>query len=111
MYLYALCDDCYRNVQTLFNFKKGSIKPSGLIKPWQTEGSKRVTRLALNLYNGFSAELDESGDCIYNEEGDWACSKSFTPGYIFCCGDAPYFWEAIKLRFPDETMATLRGEV
>ena len=67
-------------------FKKGHIRPEGLHEGWQTGGSIRLTRLAFNLWNGYAEKGDE---------------RMSTPYEIFDCGYAPYFFEAIRLKYPD----------
>ena len=37
----------------MFDFKTDCIKPDGLLEGWQTGGTVRLTRLALNLWNGY----------------------------------------------------------
>ena len=46
----------------------------------------RLTRLAFNLWNGYAEKGDE---------------RMSTPYEIFDCGYAPYFFEAIRLKYPD----------
>ena len=85
-YCVGISDTTRRNVERIFDFKQGHIKPAGLHEGWQTGGSIRLTRLAFNLWNG------------YTEKGDEQMS---TPYEIFDCGYAPYFFEAIRLKYPD----------
>ena len=53
---------------------------------WQTGGTRRLTHLAFNLWNG------------YVEPGE---ERMSTPYEMFDCGYAPYFYEAIKLWYPE----------
>lgn len=53
---------------------------------WQTGGSARLTRLAFNLWNG------------YVEKGEESLS---TPYEMFDCGYASYFYEAIRMKYPE----------
>ena len=85
-YCVGISDTTRRNVERIFDFEKGRIKPAGLHEGWQTGGSIRLTRLAFNLWNG------------YTEKGD---ERMSTPYEIFDCGYAPYFFEAIRLKYPD----------
>ena len=62
------------------------IKPGALHEGWQTGGSARLTRLAFNLWNG------------YVEKGEESLS---TPYEMFDCGYAPYFYEAIRIKYPE----------
>jgi len=85
-YTVGISESMRRNVNTLFDFKEDCIKPEGLHNGWQTGGTVRATRLAFNLWNG------------YTEEGH---EKMSTPYEMFDCGFAPYFYEAIKQRYPE----------
>lgn len=85
-YCVGISDTTRRNVERIFDFKEGVIKPEGLHEGWQTGGSVRLTRLAFNLWNG------------YAEPGEERLS---TPYEMFDCGYAPYFFEAIRLKYPD----------
>ena len=62
------------------------IKPEGLYEGWQTGGTMRLTRLAFNLWNG------------YAEPGEEGMS---TPYELFDCSYAPYFYEAVRQRYPE----------
>ena len=85
-YAMGICEETRRNINTLFDFKEDSIKPEGLSAAWQTGGTRRLCRLAFNLWNGWT------------EEGNEQCS---TPYELFDCSFAPYFFEAIRLRYPE----------
>lgn len=85
-YCIGISDTTRQNVERVFDFEKQHIKPEGLYEGWQTGGSVRLTRLAFNLWNG------------YIETGKERLS---TPYEMFDCGYAPYFFEAIRLKYPD----------
>ena len=85
-YTLGICPDTREHMGDLFDFKEQLIKPEGLSKGWQTGGSRRVTRLAFNLWNG------------WREEGAEGFS---TPYELFDCDFAPYFLEAIRIKYPD----------
>ena len=85
-YCVGISDTTRRNVERIFDFKQGHIRPEGLHEGWQTGGSIRLTRLAFNLWNGYTEKEDE---------------RMSTPYEIFDCGYAPYFFEAIRLKYPD----------
>ena len=88
-YALGLTDDTRRNIADLYDFREKGISTDGLYKGWQTSGSLRVTRLAFNLYNGWNGE--DGGEL----------SGYYTPYDLFCDGLAQYFFEAIKLRYPE----------
>lgn len=85
-YTIGITADSRNHVDDLFDFAEDSIRPDGLEKAWQTGGTMKLTRLAFNLWNGFSEEGRE---------------RLTTPEELFCCSYAPYFYEAVKLRYPE----------
>lgn len=85
-YTLGINKDCRSNFNAIFDKETDRIKPDALYEAWQTSGSECVTRLAFNLWNGFVEEGHE---------------KDSTPYDLFACEHAPYFFEAIKLRFPE----------
>lgn len=92
-YLIALNDDCYNHMSSIFNMERGAIDCDGVNEDWQTSSSLRVTRLMYNLWNGYCYE--ESDDEVP------AVSSNYTINEIFYDSDATYFFEAIKLRYPE----------
>lgn len=91
-YTLGLTEETRRNIKSLYDNESRCIEFSGLFAGWQTGTSKKVTRLAFNLYSGF---LGETGE----EETD--STEGYTPYYLFSCGLMPYMFEAIKLRYPE----------
>lgn len=86
LYCVGISDTARRNVKRIFDFEQDRIIPEGLHEGWQTGGTVRLTRLAFNLWNG------------YVEQGEESMSS---PYEIFDCNYAPYFYEAIRLRYPE----------
>lgn len=84
-YLMSLDTVCRKHTGDIFDFEEDSIKPEGLSKEWQTGTSSKTTRLMFNLWNGYTTEEE---------------SKDYTPESLFACSYAPYYWQAIKLRYP-----------
>ena len=75
-YCLGISDDTRRNVYRIYDFKTGCVITECLHEGWQTSGSVRVIRMAFNLY------------CSGVED-------------LFCCCYAPYFWQAIQIRYPE----------
>ena len=94
-YLLALDVVCREHINDLFDFSEDAIKPEGLSKGWQTGTSTKTTRLMFNLWNGYQYE----GEPLEEEKP----SSYYTPEHLFACSYAPYYWQAIKLRYPDYT--------
>lgn len=92
-YLLTLDNVTRGHIDDLFNFVDDSIKLSGLNQAWQTGTSKKTTRLAFNLWNGCS------------DDGEDDTSPLYTPAELFCTSYARYYYEAIKLRYPEYTGA------
>ena len=97
-YCLGICHDTRRNVERIYDFKEGLVKPECLTEGWQTSGSLPVCRLAFNLYCNNTPSVDE--DTMSGEECLREC-RSYTVEDIFCCTYAPYFWEAVKIRYPE----------
>ena len=85
-YTMGISAETRSHIRSLFDFKEDIIKPEGLSAAWQTGSTRRLCRIAFNLWNGWT------------EEGNENCS---TPYWLFDCGFAPYFFEAIRLRYPE----------
>lgn len=85
-YVMGIAPETRANINRMFNFKEDCIEPEGMHGGWQTSGTVRVCHLAFNLWNGYS-ENDHKED--------------FTPYDLFCCEYAPYFFEAIKIKYPE----------
>ena len=97
IYCLGIDRDTRDNVNKIYNFKTGCVKTECLQEGWQTSGSLRIVRMAFNLYcNGtpsvgdYEAEEDQLKEC-----------QCYTVEDLFCCGYARYFWEAIKIRYPE----------
>lgn len=97
-YLMTLDSVCREHLNDLFNIEEDLIKRKGLYCSWQTGTSKKTTRLAFNLWNGCHAD-GETYKCKDGYETDLP-SRYYAVDEIFNCSYAPYYWQAIKLRYP-----------
>ncbi|QWU13199.1 hypothetical protein SAMN04487895_11718 [Paenibacillus sophorae] len=88
-YLLGLTEQTRSHVRDLYDFDENSICLEGLYKGWQTSSTVKLTRLAFNLYNGYSGD----------EERD--ASRNYSPYFMFDTGLLPYFFEAVKLHYPE----------
>jgi hypothetical protein len=97
-YLLALDTVLRDNADSVFDFKEDVIKIDGLSQGFQTGTSKKTTRLAFNLWNGCTDEGEE-----YTDKDGYKVplpSSYYSPEQIFCCADyAPYYFQAIQIRF------------
>jgi hypothetical protein len=100
-YLLALDTVCRDHTADIFDFNGDGINPDCIHSGWQTSTSRRTTRLAFNLWNGRTTDgetyIDKNG---YEED---LPSHYYAPDEIFACSYAPYYWQAIKLRYPQYT--------
>ena len=96
IYVLGICPMTRQNFDKIFDIKEGMINPDSLGQAWQTGSSEKVTRMAFSLWKGW----------MYDSEEDLAkgeMSSYYNVSEIFCCSYAPYFWEGIKIRYPEYT--------
>lgn len=84
-------------IDSLYNFKDNCPKLDGFGAAWQTSGTIRICRLAMNLYNGFHQNGTSWNELENDKDG------SFTPYELFATPDAFYMLEAVKVRYPEYT--------
>lgn len=98
-YCLGISDDTRRNANRIYDFKTGCVKTECLHEGWQTSGSVKVVRMAFNLYcNGTPSVYDYDESDMDGQLKEMQC---YTVEELFCCGYARYFWEAIKIRYPE----------
>jgi len=100
VYCLGISRDTRENITRIYNFENGLVKPECLADGWQTSGSRRIVHLAFNLYCNGTPSVYELED---SEEQLDEC-KEYAVDEIFCCGYAPYFGQAIKIRYPEYCM-------
>lgn len=99
IYCLGVNSDTRKNIERIYDFTTGNVKPECLYEGWQTSGSARVVRMAFNLYcSGMPSVHDISDD----EEKLLECAR-YSVDDLFCCAYAPYFWQAIQIRYPEYT--------
>lgn len=96
-YCLGISDDTRRNVDSIYDFKTGCVKTECLHEGWQTSGSMKVVRMAFNLYCNGTPSVD---DYTKTEEQVNEC-RQYTVEDLFCCAYAPFFWQAIQIRYPE----------
>lgn len=105
VYHQALCyclginADTRRNINHIYDFKSGRVKTECLNEGWQTSGSLRVVRMAFNLYCNGTPSVNDYKDA----EDQLTECRQYTVEDLFCCEYAPYFWQAIQIRYPEYT--------
>ena len=97
VYCLGISDDTRRNIKSIYNFKTGCVKTECLHEGWQTSGSLKVVRMAFNLYCNGTPSVFDYDDA---EEQVDECRR-YTVEELFCCAYAPYFWQAVQIRYPE----------
>ena len=95
LYTLGICSDTRRNFDSIYDSGRREIIPDAIFQPWQTGSSLKVTRLAFQLFTD-TAPTAFLGDGRNIDE----CMR-YSVSDIFCCSFAPYFFEAIYLRYPE----------
>lgn len=91
-YTLGLSSTTRNNIRAIYNFAEQCPRFDCLRKPWQTSTSVRLTRLAFNLYNGYDGSRSD-------------LHTRYTPYELFCDGLMEYMFEAIRIRYPEYTLA------
>ena len=99
VYTLGICGDTRRRFDSIYNAEDRSIDPSAIHAGWQTSGSLKVTRLAFNLFTDGTPSVISTVSS-YGDDGLGECRK-YSVSDIFCCEFAPYFVEAVKIRYPE----------
>lgn len=86
LYTLAICPDTRSRIGRIYNSHDRTIDLSVLNEGWQTSSSRRVCLIAFNLFNGFIDPDDP---------------QATTPYDLCCCSYAVYFFQAIRLRYPE----------
>lgn len=97
VYCLGIDADTRRNIKAIYDFKTGCVRTECLHDGWITSGSAKVVRMAFNLYNNGTPSVYDYNDA---EEQLTEC-KQYTVEDLFCCGYAKYFWQAVKVRYPE----------
>lgn len=98
IYTLGLCETTRENYEKIFDIKNCQININSINAPYQTDTSQRVTRLAFCLWNRFNYDSEQD---LENDK----VSVYYNVSEIFCCSFAPYFYEAIKIRYPEYVIA------
>lgn len=100
VYTLGICNDTRRNIESIYDFKSGMINVDALAAGWQTSGSLNVCLLAFNLYTDGMPTVDE--DAMDKDDLKLECGL-YSVSDLFACGYAPYFYQAICIRYPEYT--------
>lgn len=99
IYCLGIDRDTRAHVNSIYDFQTGYVKTTCLQEGWLTSGSAKIVRMAFNLYcNGTPSTCDYE-----NLESQVSECREYTVENLFCCGYARFFWQAIKIRYPEYT--------
>ena len=96
IYLVGLSSTTRKQWSEIYQEEYKMIKPEVLKEPWQTGTSLKILRLGFQLYTDktISDTNFETGEYDINE------CRRYSVSDIFCCEYAPFFIEALKIRYP-----------
>ncbi len=97
IYCIGISEDTRKNIEQIYDLDKGCVKTECLRKGWQTSDSLRIVRMAFALYCSGAPSVYDYDD----EEERLQEYAGYTVGELFCCGYAEYFWQAVKIRYPE----------
>ena len=97
VYCLGIDADTRNHVNSIYDFKTGCVKTKCLNEGWQNSGSIKIVRMAFNLYCNGTPSVHDFGNA---EERLQECG-CYTVEELFCCGYAKYFWEAVKIGYPE----------
>ena len=93
IYTLGVCRDTRRNFDSIYDGGRHAIVPGAIRQPWQTGNSLKVTRLAFQLFT------DTTPTAFMGGANDIDECRRYSVSDIFCCSFAPYFFEAINIRY------------
>ncbi len=94
VYTLGICETTRSNFNKIFSIENGEINIDSVNGAFQTGTSEKVTRMAFSLWNRCNYDSNED-----RKKGK--VSEYYNPSEIFCCSYAPYFVEALKIRYPE----------
>ncbi len=100
IYAVGICPDTRRRWNSFYDEADRSIKPEVINEGWQTGTTYKITRLAYQLFTD-STPTAVSYDDKDNQTEDFKECSRYSVSDIFCCEYAPFFVEAIKLRYSE----------
>jgi hypothetical protein len=108
MYTIGLSKETRDNIKLIYNFKEKRIETGFKDKKWADYNTSCIFRMAYNLYMELvPVKFGDGGDPM---EKVREFSK-YTPNIFFRNIYAPYFWEAIKLKFPEYCILGRQDEI
>lgn len=100
IYLLTMAPSILAHIESVYDFASGCVEPECINEGWQTGGSRRITRLAFNLYNGGQPTAWLLKEEARNEEAMEEMAH-YTPAELFSYSSEinEYLFEAIRICF------------
>ena len=98
-YCINLMQSTRSHVTEIFDFEQKCLKTECLKAGWQTSSSEKAIRMAFNLFSGEIPTVDYE-DKVDNQLKE---CQNYTVNELFYSSFAPYFWQAVQLRYPEYT--------
>lgn len=100
IYTLGICEETRRHFDELYIRKKRAICPENIHAAWHTGTSVKVTRLAYQLFtDGVPTATGYDDDGGIKE--DFGECQRYSVSDTFCCELAPYFMQAVQIRYPE----------
>lgn len=100
IYTVGICPDTRKRWECFYNETEHEIKPEVISRGWQTGTSVKLTRLAFQLFTD-STPTAYGYNEHYCETRDFDECQRYSISDIFCCEYAPFFMQAVKLRYSE----------
>ncbi|MDD3137993.1 MAG: DUF6075 family protein [Lachnospiraceae bacterium] len=97
IYCVGISADTRNHFHSIYDIERGYVKTECLREGWITSGSSRIVRMAFNLYCNGTPSANDYEDA--EEQMDEM--RAYTVEDLFCCEYASYFWQAVKIRYPE----------
>ena len=96
VYLLSLSRNCRDRFERCYDVKNRCGRANVLEESWPTSTDRKAIRLGFNLFNWGAPTTEHMGDKRKIRELEF-----YLPTEIFSTTYAPYFWQAIQIRFPE----------
>lgn len=97
VYCLGICESTRKHISRIYDFRSGCVRTMCLREGWQTSGSEKVVRMAFNLYCNSAPSVSDYQDAKEQLEE----YRHYTAEELFSCAYAPYFWQAVQIRYPE----------
>lgn len=98
VYCLAMDEDTRTHIKSIYDFRTGCVRTECLQEGWITSGSAKIVRMAFNLYCNGTPSANDYKDGSEEQIRELKC---YSVEDLFCTGYARFFWEAIKIRYPE----------